>query len=213
MDQEAYLHPGNGTGELKIGLTDKGQEIIEIAEKAKEKMPNDKRGIVLGAGNNTQIWRDKGWETLDIDATCNPDHVLDANNLAASFGDNMFDFVYVEYLTMHPVARTPVRTIDKEGVDFDEPAVGHKEVLKQSHAALKPGGVLTIETADFGYIEIREKNEPQLIVPVAEEFVELMKELGFEVVLRVDNLSDFTDLEARRDGVHVIWHARKRSDY
>lgn len=56
-------------------------KIIDEAREATYHLPDDKIGIVLGSGENTPEWKQKGWKTLDIDSSIGADFTVDANYL------------------------------------------------------------------------------------------------------------------------------------
>src|SRR5688500_5400285 len=69
---------------LKIKNWIKKSESLEIvidARKALVNLPQGKKGIVLGSGSNTSIWKEKGWRTLDIKPTNKADYIADTNKM------------------------------------------------------------------------------------------------------------------------------------
>lgn len=70
--------------------------IIDTARIAMSRMPDGKAGIVLGSGPNTTDWRQRGWQTLDIDPLAGADYLIDANRLEEVVHPGSQDFVLAE---------------------------------------------------------------------------------------------------------------------
>ena len=158
--------------------------IIDEAREVIARMPSNKKGVVIGSGGNTQLWRDKGWRTLDIDVNVRPDVTLDANYLTSEFQPNSQDYILAECITFDPLG--------KEGVS---PA----RLLQQANEALKIGGTIIIESASF-------ENEPGATTPNRREFPKQMVDHGFDVVIEIDKIEHYgTNSSAQR----VIFHGRK----
>jgi SAM-dependent methyltransferase len=175
--------------------------MIDECRDAVERLPTGAKGIVIGPGDNASSWHDKGWETIDILGSVEPTYVADANQLAEVTKGTQYDFVLSEYVTLHPEAGHPTKTVSGTGEEYDEPAVGHEQLLLQANQVLKPGGRLIIKTVDFG--------QDECSVPKAEEFAVLLRKNGFAPVLEVRAIQDFTDPKERKRGVKVIWYAEK----
>lgn len=124
--------------------------MIDECRDAMERMPLGAKGVVIGPGNNASSWHDRGWETIDILVSVGPTYVADANQLAEVTEGTQYDFVLSEYVTMHPEAGHPTKTLPKTGEPYYEPAVGHENLLAQANKVLKPSGRLIIKTVDFG---------------------------------------------------------------
>ena len=178
-------------------------KMIDECRDAMEKMPSGARGIVIGPGDNSSSWHDKGWETIDILDSVGPTYVADANRLAEVTKGVKYDFVLSEYVTLHPEAGHPTKTIAEAGEEYFEPAVGHENLLIQARQVLKPGGRLIIKTVEFG--------EADYSVPKVEEYALLLRKNGFAPILEVRAIEDFTNPEERKRGVKVVWYAERVS--
>jgi predicted SAM-dependent methyltransferase len=140
---------------IEIGSQIEGVE--SCCKQALEKIPENSTGIVLGAGRNTEEWREKGWKTLDIDSKHGADFVGDANRLSEIIPKNSLDFVFAE-------------AIPSVSMRENHPGVNEKTLVAESAQVLKPGGYLIIKApANEGgdlvkgikvqdYIEILEEN-------------------------------------------------------
>ena len=67
-------------------------EIVIYAKKALLHMPEGKTGIVLGSGNNTKSWKEKGWKTLDIKPESKADYIANANKMENAISPASQDF-------------------------------------------------------------------------------------------------------------------------
>lgn len=175
--------------------------MIDECRDAMERMPTGAKGIVIGPGDNASSWHNRGWETIDILDSVGPTYVADANQLAEVTEETQYDFVLSEYVTLHPEAGHPTKTVAETGKEYYEPAVGHENLLAQASQVLKIGGRLIIKTVDFG--------EAEYSVPKAEKFAPLLRKNGFAPVLEVRAIQDFTNPKERKRGVKVIWYAEK----
>ena len=182
-------------------FTSRTIRMIDECRDAMERIPTGAKGIVIGPGDNASDWHDRGWETIDILDSVKPTYVADANQLAEVAGGAQYDFVLSEYVTFHPEAGYPTKTVSEKGEEYYEPAVGHENLLAQANQVLKPGGRLIIKTVDFGEVDYS--------VPRAEELAPLLRKNGFAPVLEVRAIQDFTDPKERKRGVKVIWYAEK----
>ncbi len=97
-------------------------KIIKESRRAMDRMPNKRRGIVFGSGQNTPSWKAKGWLTQDINPNCQPNYVCDAGHLSEFVPSGSFDFVLIEYLSQRD------------------------QFFQQAAAILKPGGRLIVKT-------------------------------------------------------------------
>ena len=99
--------------------------------------PSGKRMLVIGSGPNTQFWQNRGAETLDIDSQWQSDFTTDANNFTQVTGENAFDIILSECVTINPEG--------KKGVNFER-------LVQQIAKALKPNGELFIQSATFNIL-------------------------------------------------------------
>src|SRR3989344_8729422 len=182
-------------------FSDKDISLIDECKDALERMDVNKKGLVLGAGQNTPHWMAKGWETLDLLPEYNTTFIADANNLSNAVGDNKYDFVLAERLTLNPVAGDPTLVRGPSG-DYFEPALGHNNLLAEANRILNTGGRLIIQTIDNAGMQVG--------VPVAEQFTPFFETYGFKPVLVVSE--DFRIPEVRKKGVEVTWYAEKVHD-
>jgi len=191
-------------------------KLIDDCRDAMAVLPAGIRGLVVGSGQNTSEWHRKSWETVDIwpllDPSCpeseQPTFVADVNYLSEVEGikPGVYDYFLSEKLTLSPVAGTLVECSSTKGNQYNEPAVGHENLLIQAAHVLKMGGKLIIKTADFG-------NDESSNLPKSEEYALMMRKYGFAPVLEIHQIDDFTDPEKRVHGVQVTWYAEKVSDY
>lgn len=108
------------------------KELIEC-QTVLEKLPEGKVGIVIGAGNNTPKWRGRGWKTLDINLSTNPDIVADANNLEEALQGIQPDYYYCEDLTFDI---------------YGQRGVQPTRLLQQANKTLPMNGKLIVKTAN-----------------------------------------------------------------
>lgn len=97
-------------------------------------LQDGEQGIVIGAGSNSDLWKRKGFTTLDNNNVHNPTFVGDANYLRDLLGIESYNLVVSEYLTF---SAGP----GDEGVSMTNIAHGCFEILK-------PGGKLIIIAAE-----------------------------------------------------------------
>jgi len=65
-------------------------EPLQTINKSKDAMgglQTGQVGIVIGSGDNTESWKQKGWRTCDVDPKFNSDYTIDANDLQSAIGD------------------------------------------------------------------------------------------------------------------------------
>lgn len=148
---------------LRLGAADVDPKYrtIQDAIDATNQIPGGKSGIVLGSGPHTDEWREKGWQTLDIDARFNPDLKGDAQTLDELTPPGTNDYVLAEHIRFDP-----------KGVD----GVARGALLKQMNLALKDGGVAIVETAS-----IINGGKGQT-TPDQPWFLRLMQAHGFDVI-------------------------------
>ena len=138
----------------RLGLITKCAEVLR-------ELPEGKSGIVVGSGDKSDLWRSRGWKTLDSDPESDADIITNAN---LKFADpSTQDYIFSECVSM--------------GKDADT-AVVPRLFLKQAFEALKDEGVLMMETASF------DKNR-EVAIPNREDFTNMMVEAGCNVVLAV----------------------------
>ena len=160
-------------------------KIIDDAKKALSRMPDGKRGIVLGSGDNTDLWKKKGWKTLDVKPTSKVDFVADANNLEKVIAPSSQDFLLAEYISFDLTG--------KKGVIA-------KNLIEQSNKVLKIGGILIIET---GHHEGWPWPDP---LPNKTDFANLMANNGFQTVLEQDKVEVWAET-VRQQG--VVYYGKK----
>jgi hypothetical protein len=155
-------------------LKDKGMNaewkplsVIEKDRIALNHLPEDESGIVIGSGPNTKKWEEKGWTTLDIDPEADPDILMDAQNLTEAVEPGSQNYIFTECLTFDPKGN--------EGV---VPA----RLLQQANIALKMGGQIIIETANFSQTSYGST------IPNKDQFIKLLVNHGFEPVVEVHAL-------------------------
>lgn len=137
--------------------------MIAEAKTAFVRMPEGKRGLVIGSGPNTPQWQRRGWATLDMDPTVDPDFLVNANWLEAFVEPNTFDFVLAERLTF-----------DRTGVRGVRP----KRLAASARAILKDGGVLVVQTARHEETPLSKKKPT---IPLADDVMKNLKDRGFHV--------------------------------
>lgn len=149
------LHPGGKSLEKPFVYS----SFLQLAEKGS---PPGKRMLVIGSGANTALWQNKGAKTLDIDPQWKADFVADANNLVKATGENAFDIILAESVTVDPKG--------EKGVNF-------AQMVKQAIQALKPNGELYIQTATVG--SLPEENWP---IPDPKAAMQIMINAGLRSV-------------------------------
>lgn len=176
----------------KKGSFDSRVSLINECREAVYQIPQGKRGLCVGSGWNTKSWKERGWDTLDIDPLVQAKFTANANRMVGVTGIKAYDYIYVEGITMN--------INEKEGIT-------RGRLLQQANVALKTGGKLMIETADFG------KNEKGSILPVAEDFLPLLVKHGFKAYIVINKPNDFNDSMVRTtDGIYVTYYAEKIAD-
>src|SRR3989338_6006020 len=83
-----------GTRENNVNL-----KLVDECRAAIGNMPDGKSGVVVGSGPNTEAWRGRGWQTIDVNPTAGADFVVDANHMVTVLGPKSRDFVCAEYVT------------------------------------------------------------------------------------------------------------------
>lgn len=172
---------------------DERLKLIDDCRVAIAKMPQGKRGICVGSGDLTDIWRQRGWETLDLAKEYEPTYAVDANSMIKHLGSDKYDYVYVENISMSNLG-------GRDGVI-------RNRLIRQVNAILKKGGKLILQTADFGPLE---RNCTPL--PIAEYFLPFLIKSGFKPYLEVADKTIFQDSSKRSLGERVVYYAEKISD-
>ena len=163
-------------------------EIILDARKALTKMPEGKKGIVLGSGGNTNKWRQKGWKTLDIEPKNKADFVADANKMEKAVAPASQDFLFAEFISFDQTG--------KKGVVAEK-------LIEQSGKVLKTGGILIIVTGhDEGY----PWPDP---LPNKTDFAKFMAKNGFQTVLEANKVEIWAETIKQQ---RVIYYGKKLTD-
>jgi curved DNA-binding protein CbpA len=184
-DTTVESHEESGSFEVKA------KTILESGREALEKMPDEKTGIVLGAGDNAKFWSERGWKTLDINPEAGADITMDVNDLSDAIPPHSQDFLFSERMKFDP-----------DGRDGAGPA----RLLQQANNSLKDKGELIIKTVDF-----LDKSDPGLTIPKSAEFMKRLKEHGFEVEVERGKM----ELEGVNNNERVqpiTYYARKVSE-
>ncbi len=164
------------------------QTVLE-ARTVLERMPAGKDGVVVGSGGNSQMWKDRGWRTLDIDERTGADIIIDANRMSSVIMPRSEDYVFAEAIKFDPKA---------------EEGVGYGTLLLEANTVLKNGGILIIESA-------HKENKPSSTLPDRHKFVKWMARTGFDTVaelhqiLTVKNPNGGPDIKSQK----VIYYGRK----
>jgi len=161
-------------------------DIIDSCREALNQMPDGKTGVVLGSGQNTEGWKQRGWKTLDIDPADNPDIVYDANHMDQVVAPESLDFIFAEAVRM-----------DVKGREGVSPA----RLLQQANETLKMGGKIIIKTAHFENI----KSE----LPIRQEYVKLLQAHGFHGVAELGPII-WIDKEQGKYNQQVIYYGEKQ---
>lgn len=161
--------------------------IVDEGREAMARLPQGKKGIVIGSGENTQGWKDRGWKTLDIDPSAQADMTVDANQLETVIMPGTLDFLLAECVTFDP-----------NGTEGVSPA----RLLSQANKVLKSGGELIVESASF-------ENAPQARVPNRTPFSELMTAHGFDTTVEVGTYHHVDELKTEQ---RVVYYCRKVAD-
>ena len=161
--EEKQSTGGNGAENPTTADKSENNPMPENGRSAMNKMPEGKKGIVLGVGNKTKFWSEKGWKTLDIDARVAADITADVNELSKTVEPGSQDFLYAEYMKYDP-----------NGYD----GAAYARLLQQANLSLKTNGEFIVKSSDF-----LDQSGPRITIPKPEQFMKLMKEHGFEVEL------------------------------
>ncbi len=210
--KDSCIIPKNGlTFLLSDNLTkerEKGNPAAALVSKCESAMlalPANHIGLVLGSGYNTPVWRERGWQTLDIDwinwaGMGRPDYCMDANRFADAVPRGSLDYVLAEYLSVGNQAGIMVKTHT-----VDQPVVGYARLLEQAQMALKPGGKLILHTFDTGKTD--EKKNTLSAIDLGQMFLRH----GFKAVLVAGDSDDYFD--RKRTTALVNWYAIKTEDF
>lgn len=159
-------------------------KIVNLVNEVMIRMLPGKKGVVLGSGKNTEKWRGKGWNTLDIDPEVKPDWVMDANLMEKVIFPKSQDFVYAEDITF----------ATKGG----QIGVIRGRLLNQVNRVLKEGGILIIRTVD--------SRTPTSSLPKQEEMGRILMEHGFNAVIE---LRDKKPIGTKMWQQEVIYYGKK----
>jgi len=150
-------------------------------------MPKGRTGLVVGAGNKTPKWQQKGWQTADIDSSHGSDHIIDAG-LSLAQGKETFDFILAERLAgMGSI-----------------PGVNFHSFVNQAQEVLKPGGVLIIDTINH--------SQKDQAIPNLQEMGHLLEESGFEFTAELGSI--YPERNTRADEPfqqRIIYYAQKKA--
>lgn len=164
--------------------------IVDECREALYDMPEGKEGIVVGSGPNTELWRAKGWKTLDLDPESNADMILNANEMAGTVAPESQDFVYAEAITM-----------DSKGVKGASPA----RLLNQFNKVLKPGGKLIIQTAHFEGVKTS--------LPNREGYIKLLQAHGFYGIAELGTIHYLDETGSKYEQRVVYYGEKKRAGF
>ncbi len=174
----AFNREGKGASFEELALVNEVRRVMN-------RMPEGKSGVVLGSGPNTDLWRSRGWKTLDIDQAVGADFTLNANWLEAiSLLIGKQDFILVEYIRMDP-----------KGID----GVHWVRLLDQARRILKLGGVVSIISGAF-------ENNPRSTLPQRKWYGNKMAQSGFNAVVEMERKIDDGSGQTEQ---RVVYHGRK----
>lgn len=162
-------------------------QLMWQSKEAMHKMPEGKKGIVIGSGGNTAKWHERGWETLDINPNYKSKHIGDANRLSEIVKERNYDFLLSENISISTVS-LPKPLLN---------AVGHRNLLLQAHRVLKKDGALIIQTIDS-------EKKIEDFRPGTNEYAQLMEAYGFTDISKTKN-----SMPPGIKGISVVWYARK----
>ena len=167
--------------------------IDEARVPALSHMPEGKYGVVVGSGPNTPEWAERGWCTLDIDPSCRPQVVADANFMAQAFPEHTWgrwDYVLAENIRIDPTGGL---------------GVNPTKLLEEASILLKEGGILTVVSVN-GY-----NKSPGATVPDKDIFAGKMCKLGFTTVVESHLVHKYIRSDGLGEGVQqrVIYYGRK----
>lgn len=188
--QATTINPGTIERLDNKGMSKEWRPLAIVKEGlvALDHLPEGESGIVIGPGRNTQKWDAKGWTTLDIDPEGDPDIVMDAQHLTEAVDPGSQDYIFAECLSFDPRGN--------EGV---VPA----RLLQQANIALKMGGQIIIETANFSHTSYGST------IPNKDQFIELLVQHGFEPVVEVHTLHNPRTKEEQQ---MVVYYGKKIAD-
>lgn len=143
-------------------------DIIDTARIAMSRMPDGKTGIVLGSGPNTPEWKQKGWQTLDIDQSTGADYPMDANRLEEVIPPSSQDFVLAERILFDYSGRK---------------GVGRGRLLREANIVLKPGGTLIIRS-------VHVEGSPMAQAPDRNWYANQLRKHGFQAITEVHDMHE-----------------------
>lgn len=146
-------------------------QTVNRGHKAREGLSPNETGIVVGSGENTSDWKEKGWRTCDFNPKFNSDLNVDANDLENYVPEKSQDFILAECVTF-----------DK----LSQKGVSPSRLLNQANKLLKTGGILIVETANFEGLD-------DAGVPKRNKYLDLMARHGFNAVAEVFQYDEIGD--------------------
>ena len=141
-----------------------------------ESLPADKTGLVLGSGGKTDIWRKRGWWTLDIDARHLADTIGDARFAPERYSN--LDYLVAEGLVIKDWPRwfeieKMMRSAIVEAFYPKAKGITAVELAEVAHACLRSGGV-------FVFIGGEVRGDPSDAAAITGE----LRERGFETEIQ-----------------------------
>jgi hypothetical protein len=164
-------------------------KVVNAGRIALNKMPEGQTGVVLGSGPNTESWRQKGWQTLDIDAAAKADFTADANKLDEVLPPGSQNYILAECIRFDETA---------------ERGVASDVLLSQANRALAVGGKLVIETAHF-------ENHPTSKLPDRKEYAKRMTAYGFNTVVELNDYISFGP-DGEKQVQKVVYYGEKKDE-
>jgi predicted SAM-dependent methyltransferase len=183
--EKAFPQPVHITESDREALFSRGEK--EHSEFLRVIGNSNEFGVVVGSGQNTQRWGERGWLTLDISPEHNPSYVCDAHHLESQIPPESLDYVFAENIAFDTTS---------------EKGVTPGRLLQQANVVLKPGGKLIIESA---YFYPGTKNQ----LPDRNKFINQMTEHGFFTVVETKEITG--GYKGKGIAQKVIYYGEKKA--
>lgn len=148
--------------------------------------------LAIGVGQKNEVWKSKGWHTLDISQETGAEYTMDANKMTERFKPDTLDALAVERITINPIGGL------RPAVNNNDPSLSYDKLLSQARTLLKRGGKLIFIGADQGRYDLKYHFH-------SADFQKLFKKYGFLAVFEPDNKEEFLE----DDMVGTKWYAQK----
>lgn len=121
------------------------EDFVASAIRAMQHLPPGKIGLVLGSGQNTQEWKNRGWVTLDIAGKHKADFTADARytlDLLRRSNQYPLDYLIAEGITIGERAKwfEPEKLMQQTVLPAST-GITVEELTDVAHQCLKAGGI------------------------------------------------------------------------